>query len=73
MHYVKPSEAYLATLPFSQRVIEENLYRLEVAMQTRYAPRQTKNLIWARVGELQAEGYVDDVAFVIALREFRII
>jgi len=42
---------------------------MEAGLKTRYAPELTKELIFNRVRVLKSEGYAEDVAFAIALRE----
>ncbi len=45
------------------------LARFESQLKTRYASATIKSLVFNRVRVLKGEGYVEDVAFAIALRE----
>lgn len=47
----------------------ELLLRFERALKTRYAAEMVKRMVFRRVAELKAEGFVEDVAFIKALRE----
>jgi len=49
--------------------IETMLVRLNNAVKTRFAPELTKELVFNRVRVLRGEGYTDDVAFAISLKE----
>lgn len=64
-------EGYWLTNPsFTGRIIESLLHRLEVRVFTHYNPRASKAVVFRMVAALQAEGYADDVAFVIAMKKF---
>lgn len=54
---------------FARVKIEELLARFESQLKTRYASATVKSLVFNRVRVLKADGYVEDVAFAIALRE----
>lgn len=60
-------------MKFAQKKIEENLARMEAGLKTRACPVITKELVFNRVRVLKSEGYAEDVAFSIALREHRFI
>ena len=54
---------------FAQMKVEELLARFESQLKTRYMSATSKSLVFNRVRVLKGEGYVEDVAFAIALRE----
>jgi hypothetical protein len=56
---------------FAVTKIEEMLARMESGLKTRGNPVITKELVFNRVRVLQSEGYADDVAFAVALKDFR--
>jgi hypothetical protein len=56
-------------LKFAQVRIEENLARMNAALATRSCPEIAKELVFNRVRVLKREGYAEDVAFSISLRE----
>lgn len=49
--------------------IDAMLVRMNVALKTRFQPELTKELVFNRVRMLRSEGYADDVAFAISLKE----
>jgi len=59
--------------PFAVVVINEMVDYLERLVRAGVVCSVRKELIFNRVRELQADGYADDVALSIALREYRVI
>lgn len=60
-------------MTFATAIIEENLSRLESKCDTHSNGRILKELVFNRVRVLKSEGYAEDVAFSIALREHNVI
>ncbi len=54
---------------FASTKVNELLARMDSQLKTRYMSATVKHLVFKRLGVLKSEGYVEDVAFSIALRE----